>query len=73
MKKLKLRDLLQNEAYMLQKCQGNKRQRLRKSSRLEKTKNMITKCFGILDWILGNQNKIKQLAMKDIKKIISNI
>lgn len=46
--------------------------RLRKSSRLEKTRDMIIKCFGILDWILGNQNKIKQLAVKDIKDIISN-
>lgn len=46
---------------------------LRKSSTLKKPGDMIIKCFGILDWILGKQIQIKQLAVKEPNRIISNI
>lgn len=74
--KPKLRNILENNWLALFKNIKviDKVTELRKPSRLKKTRDMvIIKCCGILDWILGNQNKIKQFAIKDINGIIANI
>lgn len=56
MDKPRLRDVLQNNwsaRFKNVKVMKDK-VGLRKSSLLEKTRDMIIKCFGILDCILGN-------------------